>query len=368
MAGVRAGTRRSFLISSTGLLAAYGGRRLDPAAARPRPALARGGSFPQGVMAGQPAQQAITLWVQHANPDRPGPLELQIARDPAFARVVHRERVLPAAGTGIARKRFHSRDLSRGRPYWYRFATADGSSPVGRFRTLPPPDSAQPVRIGVFSCQMFFLGYFTGHAALAAEDDLDFVLCLGDYIYETYLDLTRTEPRPAGAEGGAETLAEYRAKYAAYRTDPDLRAMHAAHAFVPVWDDHEVANDYAGDRVPPGQRERDPARRRLNAYRAWFEAMPVVRRSPNPYRTHFGLRAGRHLELLTLDTRQHRVPGQTLLGPAQERWLGSALSRSRATWKLLGSERPDDGPERSWIGVDHRRVGGLVAGLPPAPA
>ena len=288
-------------------------------------------------MAGQPAEQAITLWVQHANPDRPGPLELQVAGDPAFARVVHRERIAPAAGTGIARKRFHSRELGRGRPYWYRFATADGSSPVGRFRTLPPRDSAQPVRIGVFSCQMFFLGYFTGHAALAAEDDIDFVLCLGDYVYENYLDLTRTEPRPAGAEGGAETLAEYRAKYAAYRTDPDLRAMHAAHAFVPVWDDHEVANDYGGDRVPPGQRERDPARRRLNAYRAWFEAMPVVRRSANPYRTHFGLRAGRHLELLTLDTRQYRVPGRTLLGGAQDRWLTSALTRSRATWKVLGS-------------------------------
>ena len=113
--------------------------------------------------------------------------------------------------------------------------------------------------------------------------------------------------------------------------------MHAAHAFVAVWDDHEVANDYAGERVPPGQRERDPARRRLNAYRAWFESMPVVRRSPNPYRTHFPLRAGRHLELFTLDTRQYRVPGQTLLGTAQERWLTTALTRSRATWKVLGS-------------------------------
>lgn len=333
-------TRRAFLASSAGLLAAGPGalaRRRDPTAARPAPELARGGEFPQGVMAGQPAPHAATLWVQHANAERPGPLQLEVAADPAFARVVHRERVTPGVTTAIARRRVLTQRLRPGRPYWYRFATADGSSPVGRFRTLPPADSADPVRIGVFSCQMFFLGYFTGHAALAEEDDLDLVVCLGDYIYETYLDLTRTEPRPDGADGGAETLAEYRAKYAAYRTDPDLRAMHAAHAFLPMWDDHEVANDYSGTDVAAGQREPDPVRRRQHAYRAWFEAMPLIRARRQRDRTYRRVRIGRHLDLFALDTRQYRVAGQTLLGPAQETWLTEGLTRSQATWKVLGS-------------------------------
>ncbi|MFL5846246.1 MAG: alkaline phosphatase D family protein [Solirubrobacteraceae bacterium] len=326
-------TRRAFLVS--GATAVLAGRALDATAARPRPPLARGGAFPQGVMAGQPASHAATLWAQLAEPERPGPLRLEVATDPGFARVVHRERVTPAPHTGIARRRVVG--LRPARPYWYRFAGASGSSPVGRFRTLPPPDSADPVRIGVWSCQMYFLGYFTGQAALAAEDDLDLVLCLGDYIYETYLDLTRTEPRPEGAEGGAQTLAEYRAKYAAYRSDPDLRAMHAAHAFLPLWDDHEVANDYGGSNVPAGEREPDPAKRRRHAYRAWFEAMPLVRSRREPDRTYRRLRIGRHLDLFALDTRQYRVEGQTLLGPAQEAWLTKGLTTSRASWKVLGS-------------------------------
>ena len=333
-------TRRAFLVSGVGLLAggtgALAAPRRDPTAARRPPALARGGTFPQGVMAGQPGPHAVTLWTQHSGAESTGPLALEVADDPAFRRVVLRERVAPDPD-GFARRRLLTRRLASARPYWYRFATADGSSPVGRFRTLPPPDSADPVRIGVFSCQMFFLGYFTGHAGLAAEPDLDLVVCLGDYVYETYLDLTRAEPRPAGAEGSAETLAEYRAKYAAYRTDPALRAMHAAHAFLPVWDDHEVANDYAGEQVPPGRREPDPARRRRHAYRAWFEAMPVQRPPRAPDRTYRRMRIGRHLDLFALDTRQHRVPERTILGAAQEEWLVEGLTRSRATWKVLGS-------------------------------
>jgi alkaline phosphatase D len=174
-------TRRAFLTSGAALLAAGPAavaaprRRREPTAARPAPGLARGGTFPQGVMAGQPAPRAATLWVQHAEVQTPGALELEVAEDPAFARVVHRERVTGDAATAIARRRVLTRRLSPGRPYWYRWGTADGSSPVGRFRTLPAPDSADPVRIGVFSCQMFFLGFFTGHAALAREEDLDLV-------------------------------------------------------------------------------------------------------------------------------------------------------------------------------------------------
>jgi alkaline phosphatase D len=327
-------TRRTFILGSTAALVALG---REPTAARPAPPLASGGAFPQGVMAGQPAPRAISLWAQHQAPERPGALELEVAADPGFARVVRRERLAPDPETGIVRRRALGRGLQPGRQWWYRFATADGSSPVGRFRTLPPADSADPVRIGVFSCQMYFLGFFTGHAALARED-LDLVVCLGDYVYETYLDLpTRREPRPAGAAGAAETLAEYRAKYAAYRLDDDLRAMHAAHAFLPVWDDHEVANDYAGDRVPAGEREPDPAQRRRSAYRAWFEAMPVERPPRQRDRIYRRVRAGRHLDLFALDTRQHRVPGRTLLGPAQQEWLVEGLARSRATWKVVAS-------------------------------
>ncbi len=304
---------------------------------RPTP-LARGGRFPQGVMSGQPNQRAVTLWTQHAEPERPGPLLLQVARDPEFRRLVHQQRVAP--GAQATRTRVRSRKLQPGEQYWYRFASAGGASPTGRFRTLRPPDSREPTRIGVFSCQMYFLGWFTGHAALAAED-LDLVVCLGDYVYETYLDgFSRREDRPAGASGGAATLVEYRAKYVAYRQDDALRAMHAAHAFLPIWDDHEIANDYAGDTGPPGRDERPFAARRADALQAWFEAMPVERPPRERNRDYRRVRIGAHADLFVLDGRSYREDGRTLLGKAQTDWLNTGLGRSGATWKLLGNPVP----------------------------
>ncbi|WP_320672875.1 alkaline phosphatase D family protein, partial [Patulibacter defluvii] len=337
------GTRRALLagaVAGGGALlapATVAGRLLpDPTAWRPRRPLARGGRFAQGVMSGQPDVRGITLWTQLERPELPGALELEVARDPGFSRVVQRARVpVRANAAGTASARVEGPMLRPHEQYWYRFATADGSSPVGRFRTLPPADSATPVRIGFWSCQMYFMGFFTGQAALA-EEDLDLVVCLGDYVYDTYLDLTRREPRPAGGAGSARTLPEYRAKYAVYRSDADLRRMHARHAFVPVWDDHEVANDYDGEGVD-GEGGPAFAARRAAAYRAWFEHMPVEQRPGAAPRVHRRLRIGRLLDLFLLDTRQYARPGGTLLGEQQRRWLLEGLTGSRAAWKLLGN-------------------------------
>ncbi len=337
-----AATRRELLLGASALAltaaAPATARARDRTARRPVQ-LARGGRFPQGVMSGQPGQRAVTLWTRHAEAERPGPLLLQVARDPGFRGLVHQQRV-PGSATA-SRVRLRSRALRPGERYWYRFAGADGTaSPTGRVQTLRPPDSREPVRVGVFSCQMYFLGWFTPHAALA-EEDLDLVVGLGDYVYETYLDgLSRREPRPDGAQEGAETLAEYRAKYAAYRQDDHLRAMHAAHSFLPIWDDHEVANDYAGDSGPAGRDGRPFAARRADALQAWFEAMPVERPPRVAGRIHRRLRLGAHADLFVLDGRTHRVDGRTLLGDHQTRWLTHGLATSRATWKLLGNPVP----------------------------
>ncbi len=312
----------------------------DRTARAPAPTLARGGRFAQGVMSGQPNLRAVTLWTQLAEAAAPGPLELEVATDAGFGHVLAREVVPVDPATGVARVRLRSRRLQPGGRYAYRWRTRDGSSPVGHFKTLRPADSREPVRIGVFSCQMYFLGWFNGHSGLAAED-LDLVLCLGDYMYETYLDSVRKEPKPAGASGGAETLEEYRAKYAAYRSDPQLRAMHAAHAFLPVWDDHEVTNDYDGDVGPDGGRGTPFAQRRASAYRAWFEHMPVERPPREADRVYRRVRLGRHLDLFALDARQYRHPGSgSLLGRAQEQWLQEGLRRSGASWKVVGSPVP----------------------------
>ena len=124
---------------------------------------------------------------------------------------------------------------------------------MGRFRTALPPDSRQPVRFAFFSCQEYTFGYFNAHNLLA-EEDIDFVVNLGDYIYaEAYYAPgdafagVRTDPI-----GFSETLDQYRAKYKLYRTEAPLRRMHANFPMISIWDDHEVQDNYAGGAGPTG--------------------------------------------------------------------------------------------------------------------
>ncbi len=250
--------------------------------------------------------------------------------------------------------------LKPGREYYYRFETRTKSSPVGRFRTMRPADSRQPVKIVFFSCQDWQAGYFGAHSAIARED-ADLVVCLGDYIYErNFYEGPRKDTLGANRDGEVQTLAEYRSKYRMYKSDPDLRAMHAAHPFAAIWDDHEVEDNYAGGN--PGeatQQKRVPFLARMGAgYRAFYEYMPFKPLTGSPeigndlYRR---MRIGANVELFLLDERQYRddqpcgdqlfvpcgeaedVP-RRYLGRRQLGWLKRRLRASGATWKLVGNQ------------------------------
>ena len=138
---------------------------------------------------------------------------------------------------------------------------------MGRFRTGPPADSKQPLRIAFYSCQEYQPGFYNAQAAMAKED-VDLVLCLGDYIYESdYTEGVRTDTTGINHDGHVETLPEYWQKYRLYKSDPDLKAMHAAHNFISVWDDHEVEDNYA-DGLPSPHAQPEQDQRRLPAPRA----------------------------------------------------------------------------------------------------
>lgn len=237
---------------------------------------------------------------------------------------------------------------------------------MGEFRTLPPADSRRPIRIGIFSCQDWEAGFYTGHAGLAAEEDLDLIVCLGDYIYErSFYDENGVREDNLGANGDGEvqTLGEYRQKYSLYHSDANLRALRQKYPLLGIWDDHEVEDNYAG-RLP-GAETIDPrvefVRRRLNGYRAYFEHMPFApaARRRERRRNYRALRLGRNAELRLLDQRKYRDdqpcgdaippvppcpenvrndPARTLLGAEQERWLKRRLRNSRASWKLVGNQ------------------------------
>ena len=124
-----------------------------------------------------------------------------------------------------------------------------GLNKVGRTRTRPAADSRQPVRLGVSSCQHYSYGYFTPHAH-AAADDLDLYVFLGDYVYEARRPPAPTEPRQDQID--SNDLRSYRDKYQLYRSDPNLRKMHARFPMISIWDDHEVVDNYAGGAGPSG--------------------------------------------------------------------------------------------------------------------
>jgi alkaline phosphatase D len=249
-----------------------------------------------------------------------------------------------AAGAGrdfAVTTRLQSAKLRPGEQYYYRFLTCDRSSPVGRFRTLRPADSNQPVRIGFFSCQEWNGGYYTAHAALAEEQDLDAVVCLGDCIYERdYYNGPRNDTTGPNHDGDVQSLPEYRDKYRLYHTDSNLLRVRETHSLIATWDDHEVEDNYAGDQ--PGDatpNHRIPfLQRHAAAYQAFFEHMPKVRDPSAPDRVYGGVTLGRHADLLVLDQRRYRSDqpcgdpvaqpcpesedaGRTMLGAEQKAWF-----------------------------------------------
>jgi alkaline phosphatase D len=339
---------------------------LAPQAARAK--LLHGGRFRQGVLSGDPTPHGITLLTLVDDVGGRGSVRLEVARDPHFRHVVARKNVaISAAHNHSVKARVEG--LKPHERYWYRFETRGEHSPVGRFQTALPPDSRQPVKFAFFSCADYTHGFYNGYALMARED-VDFVVCLGDYIYaETYH--TRADGtgvrndrtgHPASAENAkqnnvtreARTLKDYRAKYALYRTDPALRRMHSRLPMITIWDDHEVQDNYAGHDPSGGldPYKRYSVARKRAAYEAFFEAMPFF--PTGGTRIYRALRFGRTVDLILLDERQYRDnqpcddgveppcaqldSARSFLGPTQLAWAKRRLSTSKATWKVVANE------------------------------
>ncbi len=352
-------TRRAFL----GSLLAAGAA---PALLRAQPRL-RDNPFTLGVASGYPHPGGFVLWTRLAGGLDPVavPVRWEVATDEAMRNVV-------AAGTAEASPEWahavhvEPKGLEPERWYWYRFRAGDAHSPVGRTRTAPAT-TASPGRLtfAFASCQHYEQGYFNAYRHIVA-DAPDLVAFLGDYIYES--SWGRDHVR-AHTGGEPYTLADYRARYALYKSDPDLQAAHAACPWIVTWDDHEVDNDYADDRPEDGMPKERFLARRAAAYRAYYEHMPLPERmKPDgpDMRIHTQLGWGSLARFYVLDDRQYRSwqacprpnrrggsntvnvaecealanPNRSMLGRAQERWLSGALAQSGARWNLLAQQTP----------------------------
>ena len=350
-------SRRSF-VAGAGALGAATIFAPQALGAKRSPTL-RGGRFRQGVLSGDPSPTAITLWTKVDGVGGRGSVELEVARDRGFRRVVARK-LIPTSRSIDHAVKARVGGLRPYEQYYYRFSTRGENSPVGRFRTALPADSRQAVKFAFFSCQDYTFGLYNAHALLANED-IDFVVNLGDYIYaEAYHSKGSTSGGVRSDPiGEATTLADYRAKYQLYRSDPNLRKMHAQFPMISIWDDHEVVDNYAGGAGPTGgltpEKKYSLARKRAG-YKAYFESMPTFatgnRKGTRIYRA---ARFGRHVDMVLMDQRQYRAnqpcndefvapPCADLnnprpyLGARQMNFVKKRLDDSPATWKILANQ------------------------------
>lgn len=336
--------------------------------------------FALGVASGYPTDKGIVLWtrlVDETLDETRGntaiPVTWEIASDERMSHVVRSGIEYATAEWGHS-LHVEIQGLKPEREYWYRFHVGGHASRIGRTHTAPAPGTPlDRLRIAVASCQQYESGYYTAYRHML-DDELDLVVHVGDYIYE-YQCGGDGAVRGDGSDE-TRTLADYRARYATYRKDADLQDAHAMYPWLVTWDDHEVANDYSGERSYE-QSGAEFLARRTAAYRAYYENMPLPH-AAKPVGAHMRLYTQRNygdlLNIIMLDTRQYRswlacleqqgdasctelfVATRTKLGKQQEAWLSGALKNSRARWNVLAQGTPmmhedlDPGP-----GVAYRR-------------
>jgi len=381
-------TRRHFL--ATGAAALVGA----PAIVRAR-ANWRGNPFSLGIASGDPAPDGFVIWTRLAPeplephggmPIEPLPTSWEVAADEGFNVIVAQGKTvaLPELAHSI---HVEVAGLKPNRPYFYRFECGRERSVAGRARTLPLAGSApRHLRFGVAGCQDYQAGYYTAFRHLAAEE-LAFVFHFGDYIYEYGPDSPAVRQHIGGP---IMSLDDYRRRHSQYKMDADLQAAHAAHAFFMTFDDHEVANNWAGDSDESGIPPEIFRFRRAAAFQAWYEHMPV-RRTQLPagpaIQLYRGARYGNLAEFNFLDTRQFRTnqpcgdgykiacpevgsPKAHMISAEEEAWLTSNLQSRDARWNVVAQQvmmmsldcrkQPDAAPGKllnldSWAGCEAQR-------------
>lgn len=324
------------------------------------------GAFRHGVASGDPMPDRVIIWTRVTpSPDAlpgsgmgtPTIVSWEVASDPAFSSIVKTGSVVSTPNSDHTIN-VDVTGLAASTEYHYRFTAAGQTSPVGRTRTAPAAGAAvDNLRFAVVSCANWEAGYFAAYQRLAEREDFDYVLELGDYIYEYrvggYPGKHGKVVRRHDPEHDIVTLEDYRRRFAQYHTDPSLQALHSRAAWICTWDDHEIADDAWSD----GSLDHNPlvhgpyANRKAAGWQAYSEYLPIrpqAQREGGQLYRRFSF--GSLAELNMLDLRSYRSkqgkitdgkviddPNRTMTGAAQFDWLARGLRTSTARWNVIGN-------------------------------
>lgn len=335
--------------------------------------------FAHVVASGDLGTTSIVLWTRVTTDLAEEAVTWQLARDAAFSNMVQSGEAVASAEADHTVKVIPE-GLEPGAQYYYRFKTTGETSPTGRTRTLPA-GALDHLGIALISCSNYPFGYFNAYDAIARDEDVDFVLHTGDYIYEYGAGSWGNEAgtrlgRLHTPDNEIVTLADYRTRHAQYKTDAGSRAMHAAHPFIASWDDHESTNNpwMGGAQNHQPETEGDWDTRRTASIRAYYEWMPIREPEPGFSRAEFWrtYSFGSLATLVTLETRHsgrgeqvdYAVhadtitsseardafmrdvigdPNRRMLSERMEAALADGLSASVAAgqpWRLIGNPSP----------------------------
>lgn len=347
--------------------------------------------FYHGVASGDPTSTSVIIWtrVTPRNSESHVPVTWVIAADTSFATII-------TSGTAIVSSEndfclsVDVKGLQPATTYYYNFRAYDRNSLTGRTKTTPI-GSYDHARIGVVTCSNYPAGFFNAYGRLAARNDIDVVLHMGDYIYEYAADSSSYSGVTGHQLGRSHEpnkelieLVDYRTRYAQYRLDPDLIRLHQQHPMIHVWDDHESANDAYSD----GAQNHSPDegswnQRKEVSKRVHAEWMPV--RSSEDGNIYRSVSLGDLANIIMLDTRLEgrnkqvqgylknatqmqkdslNDPSRTIISQTQFDWLTSRLVQSHQ-WNVMGSQVMFTPVQSSPIDTNYlfEVVGPVIAGV-----
>ncbi|CEL02056.1 hypothetical protein ASPCAL01631 [Aspergillus calidoustus] len=299
-------------------------------------------------------------------------VEYRVFRDQEGRRVVDSGRAYTSSDIDFTVK-VEAKKLRPFTSYWYQFNVcgSDVKSPLGRTKTAPAKrDKVEEVKLAVHSCSNYPNGYFNAYGNVARKDNVDFVVHLGDYIYEYEKGVPGVDERAVVPQREIFSLYDYRTRLGQYRTDLDLVASHQNFPWITVWDDHEIANNGYRDGYSGLRNTEDSFlnygpqisvdQRKMNAVRAYFEWMPIRQVDMDDgLRIWRNFQMGDLLDLIMIDTRNydrsitdisdnshyieliHDDAGRSIMGARQENWFYRQLSESNergAKWRVIGNQ------------------------------